>query len=54
MDEANKLGFRVRTYRERLGLTQEELAERTGTSTDLIKNIEDGNAYPAVGVLIKI
>jgi len=54
MDEANKLGFRVRTYRERLGITQEELAERTGTNINLIKNIEEGKEYPAVGVLIKI
>lgn len=54
MDEANKLGSRVRTYRERLGATQEELAERTGTSVDLLKDIEEGKTYPALGVLIKI
>ena len=54
MEEANKLGSRIRTYRERLGITQEELAERTGTDADFIRDIEDGNKYPAVGVLIKL
>jgi transcriptional regulator with XRE-family HTH domain len=54
MDEANKLGSRIRTYREKLGITQEELAERTGIELDLIKDIETGNKYPAVGVQIKL
>lgn len=54
MDEADKLGSRVRTYREKLGITQEELAERTGTDINLLKDIEDGKTSPAVGVLIKL
>ncbi|MDR2698328.1 MAG: cupin domain-containing protein [Candidatus Methanoplasma sp.] len=54
MDEDNKLGSRIRTYREKLGITQEELAERTGTDADLIRDVEDGNVYPPVGVLIKL
>jgi len=54
MDEANKLGPRIRTYRERLGITAEELASRTGTSIELLKDIEEGNTYPAMGVLIKL
>jgi len=54
MEEANKLGFRVRTYRERLGITQEELAERAGMRVDLLREIEDGKRYPAMGVLIKL
>jgi len=54
MKEANALGSRVRTYRERLGITQEELAERTGTEIELLRDIEDGKRDPAVGVLIKI
>jgi transcriptional regulator with XRE-family HTH domain len=54
MDEANKLGLRVRMYRERLGITQEQLAERTGTSVLFLNEIEDGKRYPAVGMLIKL
>ncbi|MCL2509720.1 MAG: XRE family transcriptional regulator [Methanomassiliicoccaceae archaeon] len=54
MDEANKLGPRIRTYRERLGITAEELAERTGTDIELLNDIEEGNTYPAMGVLIKL
>jgi len=41
-------------YRERLGITVEELAERTGTNIVLLNDIEEGNTYPAVGVLIKL
>ncbi|MDR0309718.1 MAG: XRE family transcriptional regulator [Candidatus Methanoplasma sp.] len=54
MDEANKLGSRIRMYRERLNITQEELAERSGTDVVFIKDVEDGNKYPAVGMLIKL
>jgi len=54
MDEANKLGSRIRTYRERLGITQEELAKRSGTDVDFIKEVEAGTTYPAVGMLVKI
>jgi len=54
MDEANKLGSRIRTYRERSGITREELAERTGLEVDFIKDVEDGSRYPAMGMLIKL
>ena len=54
MDEANKLGPRIRIYRERLGISAEELAARTGTEIGLLKDIEEGNTYPAMGVLIKL
>ncbi|MCL2032602.1 MAG: cupin domain-containing protein [Methanomassiliicoccaceae archaeon] len=54
MDDTNKLGSRIRVYRERLGITQEELAERTGLEVDFIRDVEDGSTYPAVGMLIKL
>ncbi|MCL2148895.1 MAG: cupin domain-containing protein [Methanomassiliicoccaceae archaeon] len=54
MDDTNKLGSRIQTYRERLGITQEELAERTGTDADFIRGVEGGDTYPAVGSLIKL
>ena len=54
MDEADRLGSRIRTYRERLGITAEELAKRSGINAELLKNIEEGDTYPAMGVLIKL
>ncbi|MDR1954758.1 MAG: cupin domain-containing protein [Candidatus Methanoplasma sp.] len=54
MDDANKLGSRICAYRERLGITQEELAQRTGTDINFITDVEEGNIYPAVGMLIKL
>jgi transcriptional regulator with XRE-family HTH domain len=54
MDEANKLGSRVKIYRERIGITQEELAKRAGTDVDFIREVENGDTYPAVGMQIKL
>ncbi|MCL2317944.1 MAG: cupin domain-containing protein [Methanomassiliicoccaceae archaeon] len=54
MEEANKLGLRVKAYRERLGISQEELATRAGLDVEFIKDVESGNVYPAVGMLVKI
>lgn len=50
----NKLGKRVSKYREQLGLSQEQLAVNSGLELALIKDIEEGRAYPPVGQLIKI
>jgi len=54
MDESNKLGSRIRMYRERLNISQEELAGRAGLDVDFIKDVEEGRTYPAVGMLIKL
>lgn len=54
MEEANKLGSRIRTYRERLGISEEELAERTRLDAAFVKDVEAGNTYPPVGILIKL
>ena len=50
----NKLGSRIRKYREQLGLTQEQLARNAGFETDFIKEVEEGLVYPAIGNIIKI
>ena len=45
-----KIGARIRDLRERQGLTQEDLAERTGLSRTHISHIETGRtkgSYPA-------
>jgi transcriptional regulator with XRE-family HTH domain len=54
MPSPEKLGTRIRTYRERLGLTPEELAKNTGLDIVLLKNIEENKAYPAIGILVKL
>ena len=54
MTHPEKLGTRIRTYRERLGLTPEDLAKNAGLDLGLLKNIEENKAYPAIGVLVKL
>ena len=54
MTVADKLGKRVRTYRERLGLTQEDLATNSGLKLEVIRDIEDCKIYPPLGVIVKI
>ena len=41
-DFKRQFGLRVQSFRKRQGLTQEELAERIGRSTDTVSNIERG------------
>ena len=54
MTSSEKLGTRIRTYRERLGFTPEELAKNAGLDLTLLNNVEDNKAYPAIGVLVKL
>jgi transcriptional regulator with XRE-family HTH domain len=54
MTSSDKLGTRIRTYRERLGLTPEDLAKNAGLDLQLLMNIEENKAYPAIGVLVKL
>jgi transcriptional regulator with XRE-family HTH domain len=54
MSSSEKLGTRISTYRERLGLSIEELAKNSGVDAVLIESIEEGDVYPAINVLVKI
>jgi transcriptional regulator with XRE-family HTH domain len=45
------LGARIAALRKARGLTQEQLAERTGYSTEFISLVERGVNAPAVGKL---
>lgn len=49
-----KVGERIRTYRERLEMSTGALAEASGVSADVIAAIEEGQAYPALGILVKL
>ena len=49
--DAFELGARVRAERERLGLTQTELAERMETSQPTIARLEAGGVTPSLATL---
>jgi len=54
MADMNKVGKRIRKYREQLGLSQEELAVNSGLKLESIKEYEEGIAYPPIGTLIRL
>ena len=54
MADMNKVGRRIRKYREQLGLSQEELAVNSGLKLDSIIAYEEGTAYPPIGSLIRL
>lgn len=49
--DAYQLGARVRAERERLGLTQTELAEKMGTTQPTIARLEAGGVTPSLDTL---
>ena len=48
MDLKNKLGRRIRLFRESAGLTQEQLAEKADLSVNFIGTSERGQDIPSV------
>jgi len=48
------LAEQIKLQRKELGLSQEDLADNTGISLTLIKDIERGKANPTMGNVIKI
>jgi transcriptional regulator with XRE-family HTH domain len=54
MSSSEKLGIRIRNFRERLELSPEELARNAGIEASMIRDIEEGRVYPAINVLVKI
>jgi transcriptional regulator with XRE-family HTH domain len=48
------LGEAIRTYRKRMGLTQEKLAEKAGLHHNFIGELERGNMETSVTSLLKI
>ena len=49
-----KLGNRVRKFREELEMTREQLADAAGLSVDFIATLEEESIYPFIGPLQKI
>ena len=48
---AHELGARVRAERERLGITQADLAERMGTTQPTVARLEAGGVTPSLDTL---
>jgi transcriptional regulator with XRE-family HTH domain len=51
---SDKIGTRICTFRERLGMTVEDLAKNAGVDVNLIRKAEAGEVYPPLGVMVKI
>lgn len=54
MSSSQLLGTRIRTYREKLGLSVEDLAKNAGLDAALVNNVEDSSVYPSISVLVKL
>lgn len=54
MDSSQKVGKRIREYRQKAHISQEDLAESVGLSTTSVSNIERGLHYPSMEHFIKI
>lgn len=49
-----RIGKRIKQCRERLGLTQDQFAEKIGLTTNYISNVERGVSFPRCEKLILI
>ena len=54
MSKENKVADRIRTYREKLGMSIADLAAKSGVDEKVVQSIEAGEVIPALGVLTKI
>ena len=45
-DFLRNIGFRIQFFRKKAGLSQEQLAEKSGLSTSTIGHIESSSPYP--------
>lgn len=48
------IGYRIKLAREQAGMTQEQLAEKIGRSTQFISTIERGVAGPSIETVIRL
>lgn len=54
MDQKSRVGEKIRQIRELQGLSPEELSERSGSPTEVINAIEDGQLVPSLTPLMKL
>jgi transcriptional regulator with XRE-family HTH domain len=51
---SEKIGARIKRFRENRELTLDEVAARSGLNVDFLHAVEDDNIYPSLGPLLKI
>ncbi len=49
-----KVGYRIKTFREKQGLSLEDFSDRTGLGVDFLEAVEEKENYPSLGPLLKI
>jgi transcriptional regulator with XRE-family HTH domain len=54
MSEENKIGAKIRQYREDRGISVEELAEASQSDVQLIEDLENGALVPSLTPLLRI
>jgi transcriptional regulator with XRE-family HTH domain len=54
MPSAAKIGTRIKTYREELKMSLENLASKSGISLEVVDSIEKGEVIPAISLLSKL
>lgn len=54
MSSSQTLGNRIRTYRERLDLSIEDLAKNSNVDVERLKEIENDDIYPPIGTLVRL
>lgn len=54
LNSSEIIGTRIKSYRERLGISVDELAKNSGVDVALVRNIEEGKEYPSIGVMVKL
>lgn len=50
----NSIGLKIKTYREQLKMTQEELAQKVRVGTQTIEKYESGEQIPSTQTLLKL
>lgn len=50
----NSIGLKIKTYREQLKMTQEELAQKVRVGTQTIEKYETGEQIPSTQTLLKL
>ena len=54
MANEEKVGMRIKAFRDKLNMTLSDLSLKSGVSVDVIAAVEDGEVVPALGVLTKL
>lgn len=52
--ELERIAARIRSWRDEIGLTLQELGERSGVSASTIHKIENNHSVPTIAVLLKV